>query len=192
MSNYFANTFDNWCDSVFVQQDIFPPRRFQCDLNDRNTVLSVNNWQGARFCDNFVPWNIDGKYDNFGWCDNFNDCKRCVPCKSCEPCKECEPCKPCEPCKVKCEEEKKKCEPCNFKWEDEKNFEKDCEKDFNWEKNNCKTNRKGRKFDWDNKRQPRRHDREKEYVYWTADKDLWPHDYLPWEEKGKEAIKKKY
>lgn len=180
MSNYFTNTFDNWCGGIFVQNNVFPPRRFQCDLNDRNTVLSANNWQGNRFCDNYENWSVGNKYDNFGWNCNFDDCKRCVPCESCEPCKECEPCKPCEPCKFKCEEEKK-CKPCNYKWEEDDNFNWNKNEDYK-KGNQCKK----RKFDWDNER-----GRENN-VHWTEDKDIWPHDYLPWEKKGKDEIRQNY
>jgi hypothetical protein len=47
--------------------------------------------------------------------------------------------------------------------------------------NNCEPKKCKRKFDGEN-----------DYVHWTEDKDIWPHDYSPWDAKGKEQIKKNY
>jgi hypothetical protein len=66
----------------------------------------------------------------------------------------------CEPCDFKCEPCDFKCEPCDFKCEKPCKVKRD-------EDDKCQ--KKNRKF-WDEKT---------DYVHWTQDKDIWPHDYLP-------------
>jgi len=187
MGEYFNNTFDNWSGDFFEAKKAFPGRRFQCDLENREEVKGNKSWQGARYVDDYKPW-TKVNYDTIDWASCFNDCKidcdfKCEPCEpcdfkcepcdfKCEPCDfKCEPCEPCdfncepcEPCDFKCEP----CEPCDFKCEP-------CEKPCKVRREKpCKVRRekeekKDRKF-WDEKT---------DYVHWTQDKDIWPHDYLP-------------
>ena len=163
MGEYFNNTFDNWSGDFFEAKKAFPGRRFQCDLNDRKEVKGNKSWQGARYIDDYKPWN-KVNYDNIDWASCFNDCKIDRGCDfKCEPCDfKCEPCEPCdfkcEPCDFKCEP----CEPCRPCEKPRCDKEDDC-----WNKN--RRQKKERKF-WDEKA---------DYVHWTEDKDIWPHDYLP-------------
>src|SRR5581483_9031180 len=82
------------------------------DLDDRNTVLKIDSWQGPRYNDDYVVWN--NKNDTIGWDVKFND--------------KFQGCKKSEPCEVKCEEK-----PDNFYWTNN-------EQGFDWNKN--KKNRK--------------------------------------------------
>ena len=169
MGEYFNNTFDNWrvaeqltvdaerqwSGDFFEAKKAFPGRRFQCDLENREEVKGNKSWQGARYVDDYKPWN-KVNYDTIDWASCFNDCRTDKGCDfKCEPCEPCDfKCEPCEPCDFKCEP----CEPC----------EKSCDKeDANWNKNRYQ--KKDRKF-WNEKA---------DYVHWTEDKDIWPHDYLP-------------
>jgi hypothetical protein len=128
------------------------------------------------------------------------ECKPCaVPreCKSsikeCRPCavpRECKPCavpreckssiKECRPCDVprKCKSSIKECRPCDIPRECKSSIKDDCSR----EKESCFTKKygKNRKFSWDDK------DNRKDYVHWTEDKELWPHDYKPWEHNENE------
>ena len=67
-----------------------------------------------------------------------------------------------------CFDDKKGCfdRKNNFQW---KEGEERGEDEIAWGKQ--------RKFGWNG------HESSKDYVYWTDDKDLWPHDYLPWNQK---------
>lgn len=141
MARYINNTFDGISNGVFTKQTAFPYKRFQCNLDDRASVLSINNWQGNRFNDGFENWNSNNLNDGF-----FESCNT----EECNECNECE----------ECPEDK-----CCFKSEGE------------GETRGCDAKRK---FAWNEDY------KNKDYVHWTEDKDLWPSGYLPWGNKEEE------
>jgi hypothetical protein len=83
MNNDITDTFDDWCNKMFSQHNVLPTKRFQGDLDDRESMIRKNHWQENHSHEN-PEWDEkfrklsgeDGK--NFFWTSDNKvpDCKK--------------------------------------------------------------------------------------------------------------------